>query len=332
MRKKTLLWLLPALLLSPTLAAATPYQVESIPYGKVLDHDTLTVVVSFDGSGDLQRWQEILDFARDEKVKMTFFVSGVYFLTDDEKGRYSDPLDPQRSGNSAIGFGGDAAMVARRKELVLSALADGHDIESHLNGHFDASKWPGPVWAREVATFGTLTDFLPAPPRHVRFPLLAMNDQVYPVMAEFGLRTITSSADQDPSCFKRVTITHNGAPYTFLEFPIPVESEGKNRFLLMDYNIYLNDKGHHRGSKAAENETIALYLAEAQRCQREARPLFLSQHFIPWNEDAYWHAIRRSIILLKERYPLVRFVTIAELYAQLTYSAGSNAVVKNFTN
>ena len=317
MLTKTLRWLLPALLLCPALAVAAPsYQVEAIPYGRYLDRDTLTVVISFDGSGDLQRWQEILDFARDEKVKMTFFVSGVYFLADTEKGRYSNPLDPQQSGISAIGFGGDDATVARRKALALAAIAAGHDIESHLNGHFDASKWSGPVWEREFATFGTLTDFLPAPARHVRFPLLAMNDQVYPTLAEFGVRTITSIADKDPTCFKRVTLAHNGEPYTFLEFPIPVATEGQNRFLLMDYNIYLNDKVHHRDSRAAEEQTIDLYLAEAERCQREARPLFLSQHFIPWNDDAYWHAIRRSVQLLKARYP-VRFVTIAELYAQL---------------
>lgn len=296
--------------------AIADFRTDRIPYRDLLPKDRLLVVVSFDGSRDLQQWQEILDFARREQVKMTFYVSGVYFLADTEKSLYRDPFDPQQTGNSLIGFGGDAAQVERRKTLIRSALQEGHDIESHLNGHFDAKRWSETVWEREFAAFAELSSFLPQPPRHVRFPLLAMNRNVYPVMTRHRMLSILSVADKNPDEVRIVTDTGSLPPYRFLELPIPQMEEGGGRFLLMDYNIYLHDQARHRSPEAAEAATVRLYLDEAQRSLAAGRPLFLSHHFSGWNDNAYWRALQTTILRLKNEIP-VEFVTISELCDRL---------------
>jgi peptidoglycan/xylan/chitin deacetylase (PgdA/CDA1 family) len=194
------------------------YQVQKTPYAKYLDPGKLTVVASFDGGKALDRWQNILDFADKNGVKFTFFISGVYFLPDDEKSAYLYPLDPAKKGVSDIGFGGTPQDVAARKQFVLTAIKKGHDIQTHLNGHFDGTRWPEEAWRREFKEFNALVNFVSEPVRHVRFPLLAMSPKVFPVLAEQGIRSITSVVESDYENFNRITVPAAGGHYSFYLF------------------------------------------------------------------------------------------------------------------
>ena len=70
------------------------YQTEKVPYSRYLDTTTLTVVASFDGSYNPDRWEDILAFAKDNNLKFTFFISGVYLIPNDNKDSYIYPPDP----------------------------------------------------------------------------------------------------------------------------------------------------------------------------------------------------------------------------------------------
>jgi len=293
------------------------YTVEKAPYARFLESGKLTVVASFDGCKETDKWRDILDFAKQNNVRFTFFVSGVYFLSDKNRNAYIYPADPSKRGISSIGFGGASSDVVKRTQLVLEALKDGHDVESHLNGHFNAKSWNGTAWREEFSQFNAITNFLPRPTAHVRFPLLAMNDNVFPVMAEFGIRSITSVVENDFKDFSRVTVAFKGRPFTLLEFPIPVEKENASRLLMMDYNFYYYDEKHKVEARKAGEEMEKLYLEEAERCFRENRPLFLSHHFAGWNHDVYWAAMKKVILTLKKKYPS-QFLTVSELCDKLT--------------
>jgi hypothetical protein len=294
------------------------YTVEKVSYADYLSPGKLTIVASFDGSKALDRWQDILSFARDKGVKFTFFISSVYFVPDAGKQVYIYPVDPSRAGVSDIGFGGSADDVVRRIAFVREAAAEGHDIQSHLNGHFDGSRWTEAMWRQEFREFNDLCPFLPAKAAHVRFPLLAMNGNAFPAMAENGIRSVTSVYGTDFHLFHRVTLDHGGSPYTLVEFPISFEHENGATVILMDYNFYLYDQKYHIDPLQAEADMVALYLDEARKCFAQKRPLFISHHFSNWNHAAYWTAMKSVIDTLEHEFP-VEYLTISDLYEKVSY-------------
>lgn len=305
---------------------AARYKTERISYAPFLPKGKLTVVASFDGSYSLNRWQNILSFARTNGVKFTFFVSGVYFLSDSDAQKYVYPVDPEIRGKSDIGFGGTPQEVAERKKLVLKALSEGHDIESHLNGHFNAIRWTTPEWQKEFDEFDSIMSFLPQRVRHVRFPLLAINQNVYPVLAERGIKSVTSLLGKDYEQFRKITVSENGKTSTIIEFPISSEYEQGDKVILMDYNFYLYDKLHYIDPEQAKDEMIKLYLEEADKCFKEGRPFFISHHFSNWNHSAYWDAMKSVIETINKKYP-VEYMTVNDLYNTVT--SGTKTVYEN---
>jgi hypothetical protein len=290
-----------------------PYQVKKVPYSSYLEPGKLTVVASFDGSKALDRWPDILSFAKENKAKFTFFISGVYFIANADKDRYIYPVNPAQTGRSDIGFGGASTDVVKRIDFINEAIKNGHDIETHLNGHFDGTRWTESMWRLEFSQFNEICSFLPKPVHHVRFPLLAMDHKVFPVLAENNIYSITSVVERDFENFSRITINSNGKPYTFIEFPISFEHENRSPLILMDYNFYLYDQIHHIDMAKAEQDMVILYMEEAEKCFREKRPFFISHHFSNWNHAAYWNAMKKVIEAVNTKYQ-VKYLTISELY------------------
>jgi len=305
------------LALTSFVEANDEYFVKKKPYAPYLTPDKLTVVASFDGSKSLERWQDILDFADKKQVKFTFFISGVYFVSDDDKKSYLYPPDMSIKGRSDIGFGGTGENIEKRKNFVLKAMAAGHDVQTHLNGHFDGSRWSEDAWRNEFDQFSRICAFMPSSVKHVRFPLLAMNHKVFPVLAAAGVKSVMSDIENDYENFNLITLKYGATNYQFAEFPIAYEKENGARILLMDYNFYLYDEKHRIDPDKAEKDMIALYLDEAERCMRDKRPFFISHHFSNWNHAAYWDAMQQVISEVKKKYP-TEFLTVSELYDRVS--------------
>ena len=293
------------------------YQIEKVPYASYLAPGKLSVVASFDGSKALDRWKDILAFAKEKSVKFTFFISSVYFIPDPDRQLYIYPIDPRKTGISDIGFGGQKEAVAQRIAFVQQAVNEGHDIESHLNGHFDGTRWTEAMWKVEFAQFNEFCSFLLKKPTHVRFPLLGMNSQVFPVLMQNGIHSITSVYGKDFHLFSRISLTGETVPYTIVEFPISFEHENGATILLMDYNFYMYDQKYHISMQNAEAEMVKLYLDEAQKCYVEKRPFFISHHFSNWNHAAYWNAMKQVIEIIGKKYS-VEYLTISDLYKLVT--------------
>lgn len=295
------------------LVYAQAYKKEFVPYSKYLDKNTLYVVAGFDGSYNAKRWDEILSFARGTGVKFSFFISGVYLIPNVEKNTYIYPTDPTKTGISGIGFGGTKDEVLVRKNWIRKALDEGHDIQSHLNCHIPGDDWSQAAWAREIEQFDKITADIPVIAKHIRFPNLVHNENVYLAMAQYGYRTIIGVVQPNWNGFNRITLEYNGEPYTIIEFPIPRNGKG----LLMDWNTNEYDKKHNVSSLQAEEYVYSAYMKEAALCIEDNRPLFLSHHFTWYNNGAHWRAMKRALKDLKKYYK-VEFVTINELYLLLT--------------
>ena len=146
-RKLAIAW---ALLVAQAVAAPAQQSVERPPQ---------FIVLAFDNCTELERWQELTDFAAEmnrdgDRLHFTFFISGINFIADASRRVYEGPHQPR--GASRINFGGSPEQVRRRVEYVNALHANGHEIGSHAVGHFNGSAWSAAAWDKEFRSFSDI--------------------------------------------------------------------------------------------------------------------------------------------------------------------------------
>ena len=133
----------------------------AVPTHAGVDRPPQFIVMAFDNCTELERWQELTDFAavmnRDgDRVHFTFFVSGINFIADGKRNIYEGPH--QRRGYSRISFGGSPEQVRRRVDYVNDLYRNGHEIASHAVGHFNGAAWSTGDWEKEFRAFGDIVN------------------------------------------------------------------------------------------------------------------------------------------------------------------------------
>ncbi len=110
------------------------------------------VVLAFDGSKNLDFWNESRDFSKNNNLKFTYFVSGVYWLSNGVSKIYKNPNTG--TARSCIGYGETTADVQKRIEQVNLAFLEKNEIASHANGHCEGAKsWSESQWDSEFSQF-----------------------------------------------------------------------------------------------------------------------------------------------------------------------------------
>jgi hypothetical protein len=117
--------------------------IHAVPTHAGVDRPPQFIVMAFDNCTELERWQELTDFAAEmnrdgDRVHFTFFVSGINFIADGKRNIYEGPH--QRRGYSRISFGGSPEQVRRRVDYVNDLYRNGHEIASHAVGHFNGAR------------------------------------------------------------------------------------------------------------------------------------------------------------------------------------------------
>lgn len=285
------------------------------------------VMLAFDGSSSLSFWKESREFAKvaaskGAPLKFTYFASGPYFTPEAEKRSYVAPAG-KGAGRSDIGFGGTLGAVALRYEQLNAAAAEGHEIASHGNGHFDGSKWTYSDWDSEFAQFGKLMfdtsrKGVPASTTTAgdvvgfRAPLLGISPGLYRVLAERGFSYDTSrtaKADYWPEKL--------GGVWNFPLAMLNIVGSGK-RTLSMDYNFYVADSkglpapGGKQTFKKQMLDTYRAYFKSNYNGNRA--PVHIGHHFSKWNDSAYWEAMQEFALEVCGQ-PNVKCATYKELVA-----------------
>lgn len=266
------------------------------------------ILLAFDGSLNLDMWDETLTFAKKNNIKLSYFLSGVYFLLDSNRLDYIEPM--KGPGHSAIGFAGDSKTnLEKRVAFVNRAYDEGHTLGSHANGHFDGTKWTLPEWEMEFKEFDHLIfdvfnqkgfENHSAPNSHpyhfhqekivgFRAPLLATNSNLYTALREnkFAYDTSqTSSMDYWPE--------NNNGLWNFPLAELRIYGTGK-KTLSMDYNFYFSESGGNPDLKNAEKyreEMFQTYMGYFRTNYYGNRaPIHIGHHFSKWNGGAYWLAL-----------------------------------------
>ncbi|GAA4846968.1 polysaccharide deacetylase [Pseudonocardia benzenivorans] len=258
------------------------------------------VLFSFDGAGSDSHWKRILPLAKKSNAHVTGFLTGLYLVPSAERSRYTGP--GHHPGASSVGFGGSAADIETRIANLHTALADGHEIGTHYNGHFCAGsepsvgKWTTAQWNSELDQFFRFVreapglDLPDGTVRGGRTPCLeGKRDALLPAMRSHGLvydSSTTSGALTWPSQVDGVW-----------EFPMPavtVTALGK-RVIMMDYNLWYSMNGAKEEPEKAGQFTEwtvgAYFRAYDAALAGNRAPLVVGNHFNDWNGGAFSTAV-----------------------------------------
>ncbi len=293
-----------------------------------VDRPPQFIAIAFDNCTELERWQELLDFAAEmnrggDRVHFTFFVSAVNFVAQQHCNAYAGPRQPR--GVSMIGFGGSPEDVKRRVEYVNALHANGHEIASHAAGHFDGRAWSQVEWEREFASFDAMLEniaqnngldpqvklsFPVADIAGFRAPYLATGAGLYAVLRGRQFRYDTSGNGAPDAWPEKV-----GGIWRFNLARLKLANSSRAT-LSMDYNFFVAQSGAKvdpRRHIFFRDQVVQTYLAYFRANYSGNRaPLHIGHHFFDYQDGAYKEALKifaRTVCGLPE----VRCVTYKAL-------------------
>jgi hypothetical protein len=288
------------------------------------------VVVSFDGAGDLPLWAHWRKVAKQVDARMTFFLSGPYVYPEARRTNYKPPY--KKPGASDIGWA-DPDKVLRRAAVLRQAIAEGHEIGTHANGHFcgkdGVGRWTAAQWTAELTAFDAMVKngptlaagktlaapFDPTTVKGMRTPCLEGNRPAYrQVMRQRGMLYDASEPGY---------IAWPKKSDGLWNFPLQsVELAGTHKnTLTMDYNLWYAQTEAHEAPVAHAPRLKAQVLATYRQALARSRaagnpPLFLGNHFNRWNNSVYSDALTTFVEETCTQ-PDVRCVSNIELAAWL---------------
>jgi hypothetical protein len=297
-----------------------------LPNGK----PPLFIVVSFDGAGDLALWARWRAVARQVNARMTFFLSGPYLYPGDRRTDYKPPY--KKPGASDIGWG-DTANILGRTKVLREAIAEGHEIGTHANGHFCGAtgigRWTTAQWTAELSAFDRMVrtgpslatgktlepPFDPATVKGMRTPCLEGNRPAYRLAMAQRRMLYDASAPGYIAWPQKADGLWN--------FPLEsVTLAGTaKKTLTMDYNLWFAQTQARTAPIAQAPVLKAQVLATYRQALAKSRasgnpPLFLGNHFNRWNNSVYSDALT-AFVTETCKQPDVRCVSNMELASWL---------------
>ncbi|MFA6552794.1 MAG: hypothetical protein WCT19_04860 [Candidatus Paceibacterota bacterium] len=271
------------------------------------------VVLSFDGSKDLQMLSETRGFARkmndeDKPLHFTYFINAAYFLSNENADVYQGP--EEKRGFSNIGFSDSAYDINARIQGFNDAVKEGNEVGSHTAGHFIGTNWTYDDWMSEFNSFDNILftprqSIVPDLPKTLsitskdiigfRAPGLATNDNMYKALRDFHFLYDTSGID-----------FYNGWPkkdaYGIWRIPLGVLRVGERQtpVVAMDYSIWVLQSGAKNLAVKDTplwneyfNEVKDAYMAYFNSNYNGNRaPVIIGGHFSKWNDGVYFEAMK----------------------------------------
>jgi hypothetical protein len=265
------------------------------------------VLVSFDGSGRLDMWESTLAFSRSQGIRCTYFISAPYFVTRPELEDHPYWAVKQ-VGPSPIKFreSRDRGDIRKRFAFLNQAVAEGHEIGSHLCGHYEGIGWTEAMWEQEHDffdwTFSRTGEFDVRQVVGIRAPSLGVNGAYFRVLKRRGFRYDSSLVDHSNLVGVNRPVA-NGEESLVPEIPIrrikvvlakPWLSDIRVKNLLpFDYEFALNASATFM-RRIFFDSLCHDYLTQPD-------PTQVCLHFEETTGDPYWLATQDFIIWAKVR-------------------------------
>ncbi|MFI1726929.1 hypothetical protein [Streptomyces sp. NPDC020489] len=288
------------------------------------------VVFSWDGAGEdgQKLFSHFRKVAKANNATMTYFLSGVYMLPEDQRDLYKPPQ--HSPGRSDIGFN-DKKGIAETVKQLRGAWLEGSEIGTHFNGHFCGSgggvgQWSVEEWKDEIAqakhfvkSWKTTTGMRNAAPLPfdydkelvgARTPCLEGQKNFMKAARELGFRYDTSGVNNQVWPEKKEglwDLSMQLVPFVGHSF----------EQLTMDYNFAVNQSGTMYGDPSKHafwgDQMRDSLLKGFQRAYDGNRaPLIIGNHFESWNGGTYMRAVEETIEAVCNK-PDVRCVSFRQL-------------------
>ncbi|WP_247597526.1 hypothetical protein [Streptomyces sp. RKND-216] len=270
------------------------------------------VVFSWDGAGEdgNRLFSRFRKLAKKHDASMTYFLSGLYVLPEEERARYHPP--GRDAGASDISFLSDGHIRATLQQLRLAWL-DGSEVGTHFNGHFcgrgGIRDWTTADWHSEIGQskyfvqhWKTTTGWKGMPPLPFdydkeliggRTPCLEGRDNLLPAARDMGFRYDSSGNG---------TQVWPGKEEGLWDLPLQqIPMPGRSfETLSMDYNFLANQSGTVKGDPAKraywERQWHDGLLQGFRRAHEGNRPpMIIGNHFEQWNGGIYMDGLAEVI-------------------------------------
>ncbi|THA25245.1 hypothetical protein E4198_11365 [Streptomyces sp. RKND-216] len=270
------------------------------------------VVFSWDGAGEdgNRLFSRFRKLAKEYDASMTYFLSGIYLLPEEERARYHPP--GHSVGASDIGYLDDEDIRATLEQLRLAWL-DGSEVGTHFNGHFcgpgGVGSWSVQEWKSEIRQskyfvqhWKTTTGWKGMPPLPFdydkeliggRTPCLEGRDNLLPAARDMGFRYDSSGNG---------TQVWPGKEEGLWDLPLQqIPMPGRSfETLSMDYNFLANQSGTVKGDPAKraywERQWHDGLLQGFRRAYEGNRaPMIIGNHFEQWNGGIYMDGLAEVI-------------------------------------
>lgn len=265
------------------------------------------VLFSFDGVGVSKNWDLFLETSKKTDSRFTALMTGLYFLTDDNKHHYQGP--GYKPGESSLAFGGTEDEVIEQVEYLNRTWYEGHEMGTHFVGHFCAGTknpgkdWTTAEWNHELDQFfhlmtdwKTINDLPDAPDlafgpdvvKGGRTPCLEGGmGQLFPALGDHHMTWDSSKAARQPGIYWPTKVG------SIWEFPIPYTWSPplKHRQTALDYNYwYTFNEAKDAPDKAPKirkmvKESYDYMFRRAYEGNRA--PLVIANHFNDWSGNAF---------------------------------------------
>lgn len=267
------------------------------------------IIISFDGSYSLPMWQATRDLAKkistnSKPSHFSYFISGVYFTTASRSAQtYTPPKAP--AGKSLIGFGDNDQDIRARFNQVNLAKQEGHEIGSHLNGHFNGKNWTRADWQQELTEFNKLifqakfrsdnTGLTNNEIIGIRAPNLGVNAAYYETLAKNNFKYDASGVGKANDWPKKTQLGLWQFPLAGLQI-----AGTKKATISMDYNFFVSQTGAKDRLRRNQPAWKTNYLQVLNSYQNYLQtnlattraPVIIGHHFSLWNDGLYWQALQ----------------------------------------
>lgn len=270
------------------------------------------VLISFDGSARAEMWQDSLNFAKENNAKFTYYISAPYFLTKSDI--CENPYWGEKEfGYSPIKFREDNAderiRIERRTAYVHQAIDSGHEIGSHLCGHYNGWNWTKEQWRKEFEFFKWTFEYngctIYKSVKGIRAPCLGVNDAYKEVVKEFGLEYDSSWV------YKRTHLPTPGAG----ELPMwKIELVGTGGIMRLPFDYEMGIMKNISQEPKFQEDLFFNSLCN-EYLQDNQLPLQVCLHFEKFEGDPYWNATKRFVEWVKDKNP--QYMTYLEYYRSL---------------
>jgi peptidoglycan/xylan/chitin deacetylase (PgdA/CDA1 family) len=294
------------------------------------------VLISFDGSGYFDMWEQTMLFAKDhedEGLKFTYFISAPYFITNKECKENDIPywaleeLSPLKP-YCKIQEDKYINSVIRRREYAKIAMKEGHEIGSHLGGHYDGKKWSQEQWQKEMKWFRDVMKISKIDNNKIvgiRVPYLSTNKEYYKAVEIDGGYLYDSSKGYNKNMgytakceipIKSMMVVTNSATYVLKHndrhyYTLPFDEA---------FQSWLN-KNYYKNIDNKDIENIYYdSLCYKYLDIDDYYPLQICLHFEPINNGAYYNAMVRFVDWVSDKDPI--YMTYRQYYDYIKKGEG----------